>query len=116
MRLTALLLAALALASTANDAFARRGGHGGFHHRHPHVVFFSGFYFGPPFFYGPPYYYGPAYAATPEPPSVYVEKFDGAPSAQTPGEFFCPANGGYYPDVQECSSGWQRVFRAPPAS
>jgi hypothetical protein len=112
MRIAAFLLAAVALASTASDAFARRGGHA--FHRHPRAVFFSSFYFGP-YFYGPPYYYGPAYAATPEPPSVYVEKFEGTPSAQTLGEFFCPASGAYYPEVQDCGNGWQRIFRAPPS-
>jgi hypothetical protein len=114
MRFTVLLLAALTLVAAASDAFARRGAHRGFH-RHPHVVFFSGFYFGPPYFYGPPYYYGPAYAATPEPPSVYVEKFEGTPSVEISGEFYCPASGAYYPEVQDCGNGWQRVFRAPPS-
>jgi hypothetical protein len=114
MRSLAALLAALLLIATASDALARGRGHGRAHHR-PHAVFFSGFYFGPRYFYGPPYYYGPAYAATPEPPAVYVEKFEGTPSADTPGELFCPATSAYYPDVQACANGWQRVFRAPPS-
>lgn len=117
MRAIALFFLAAALIAGAGDAFARGRGHGHAraHHR-PHAVFFSGFYFGPPYyFYGPPYYYGPAYAATPEPPGVYVEKFEGTPSAETPGEFFCPDKGAYYPEVQDCGNGWQRVFRAPSA-
>ena len=114
MRTIALLFVSLALIAGASDAGARGRGHGHSraHHR-PHAVFFSGFYFGAPYAYGPPYYYGPAYAATPEPPPVYVEKFDGAPGAQTSGEFFCPEQGAYYPEVQDCGNGWQRVFRAP---
>lgn len=113
MRFSAALLAAVfVLLMSAGDALARGRGHGRFHHR-PHVVFFSGFYFGPPYFYGPPFYYGPAYAATPVPPSVYVEKFDDTPSEDTPGEYYCPSSGAYYPEVKDCGNGWQRVFRAP---
>ena len=61
-------------------------------------------------------YYGPDYSEPHyEPPSVYVEKFDGIPTAQTPGEIFCPDQGAYYPDVKQCPGAWQRVIRPSPS-
>jgi hypothetical protein len=94
-------------------------------HRHGRAVIFVsapfvfwawpyGYYYAPP-----PYYYGPDYVARETLPPVYVEKFDGTPTPQTPDEIFCPSENAYYPDVQECPNGWQRIFRelytAPPA-
>jgi hypothetical protein len=69
-----------------------------------------GYYYAPP-----PYYYGPDYVAREELPPVYVEKFDGTPTPETPGEIFCPGSDAFYPDVQQCPSGWQRIFREPPS-
>ena len=106
----ALLLAALAL---PDAAWAQRGR--GFHHHHHHRTFFVGtFFVGPPMWYAyypGPYYYGPAFMATETPPTVYVEKFEGTPSAEA-GEIYCPAVDQYYPEVQDCPNGWQRVIRA----
>ena len=65
-----------------------------------------GYYYLPP-----PYYYGPDYVAREELPPVYVERFDGQPTPQTPGDIFCPGENAYYPDVQQCPSGWQRILR-----
>jgi len=63
------------------------------------------------------YYYGPDYGQPQyAPPSVYVEKFEGTPTPKTQGELFCAEHGAYYPDIQDCPGGWQRVFRAPQAS
>src|SRR5689334_1087746 len=65
-----------------------------------------GYYYAPP-----PYYYGPDYIARDQLPEVYVEKFDGTPTPQTPGEIYCPSKQAYYPDVQDCPNGWQRIIR-----
>jgi hypothetical protein len=89
------------------------------HHHHGRAVIFVGapflfwswpygYYYAPP-----PYYYGPDYVSRDEFPGVYVEKFDGTPTPQTPGEIYCPGKQEYYPDVQDCPNGWQRVIREP---
>jgi hypothetical protein len=86
------------------------------HHRGRAVIFI-----GAPFLfwawpYGytylpPPYYYGPDFSAHENLPDVYVEKFDGTPTPDTPGEIYCPSKSAYYPDVQDCPGGWQRLIR-----
>jgi len=72
-----------------------------------------GYYYLPP-----PYYYGPDYVAREELPAVFVERFEGQPTPETPGDIFCPGENAYYPDVPDCPSGWQRIIReqeeAPP--
>jgi hypothetical protein len=65
-----------------------------------------GYYYLPP-----PYYYGPDYVAREEMPPVYVERFEGQPTPETQGDIFCPGENAYYPDVQSCASGWQRILR-----
>jgi hypothetical protein len=91
------------------------------HHHHGRAVFFVGapflfwswpygYYYAPP-----PYYYGPDYIAREAMPPVYVEKFDGTPTPQTPGEIYCPSLQAYYPDLQDCPNGWQRIIREPGA-
>lgn len=110
-----MLVLSIAALVLPGAAWAQR--RGGFHHR-PHTVVFGSFFFGPPMWYAyhsPPYYYGPFYEASSTPPSIYVEKFEGQPTAQS-GEIFCPAAGQYYPDVQECANGWQRIIRPPAAA
>ena len=60
----------------------------------------------------PPYYYGPDYSRAHEDlPDIYVEKFDGTPTPETAGDIYCPSASAYYPDVQDCPGGWQRVIR-----
>jgi len=110
IRIALLLLVAL-LALPANPAFAQRRG-GWHHHRHT-VIVGSAFYFGPPMWYGyhyPPYYYGPLYEATETAPAMYIEKFEGTPNAES-GEIYCSQQDQYYPEVQDCPNGWQRVIR-----
>jgi len=106
------LLALLVVALAVPDAAWARGR--GFHH-HRHRSFFVGtFFVAPPMWYAyhpGPYYYGPAFVATQTPPTVYVEKFEGTPSSDA-GEIYCPQLDRYYPEVQECPNGWQRVIRA----
>ena len=91
------------------------------HHHFGSSVFFVGspflFYAWPYGYYyaPPPYYYGPDYMATEQMPDVYVEKFDGQPTPQTTGEIYCPGKQAYYPEVQDCPNGWQRIIREPVA-
>lgn len=114
VRIAISLLVALVL--LPNQAFAQR--RGGWHHHHHTVVVGSAFYFGGPwypYYYPPPYYYGPIYEATETPPAMYIEKFEGRPDASS-GDIFCPVSGQYYPDVQECANGWQRIIHPPAPS
>ena len=77
-----------------------------------HRVVFVGTFYGGPYWYGPPpYYYAPLYVATSVPPTVYVEKYEGAPSEDA-GELYCPSLDAHYPDVPDCPNGWQRIIRA----
>ncbi len=106
IRILLALMVVLALAPESAWAHGR-----GFHHHRRIVV--GTFFVGAPLWYGyhyPPYYYGPLYEASNTPPSLYVEKFEGKPDA-TSGEIYCASLGQYYPDVQECPSGWQRIIR-----
>ena len=110
--LVLLLVAALALPEAA---LASRLGSRQQHSHHRTVFVGSAFYFGAPWYpwYGypyPTYYYAPYYEATRTPPSIYVEKFEGRPDANS-GEIYCPSLGEYYPDVEQCANGWQRNIR-----
>ena len=115
-RVTRVLLALLILVLALPEGAWARGR--GFHH-HRHRVFVGAFFVGPPlgwYAYHPgPYYYGPAFVATQTPPTVFVEKFEGTPSSDA-GEIYCPQLDRYYPEVQECPDGWQRVIRAESAA
>ena len=114
----------------AESAFARhRGG--------PRISFGIGF--GVPF-YSYPYYapyayypYYPRYYPAPyvvERPPVYIERQPAAPApapapqSQAPAVqqpqalannywYYCQEAGAYYPHVQECAGGWQRVLAQP---
>ena len=117
---TVLALVVLLMGSIlAESAFAR--------HRGPRVSF--GFSFGAPFYaypyYYPPYPYYHRYYPAPvvvERAPVYVEQAPAAPApapaqpqaqpqAQAPAGYwyYCSESGAYYPYVQECAGGWQRV-------
>ena len=109
------VLAAVALAAgalTATSAFAWGHHHGG-------ARVFLGFNFGVPVY--APYYYAPAPVYYPAPvvvqqaPQVYTERQDvaAAPAPQQNYWYYCAASRGYYPYVQECPSGWERVPAAP---
>ena len=127
VRISILAAAGLAIAATPDVAWAGKGGsghgsgaRGGSHHHH-HASFYGGFVIGSPFWYpyyppyyyvSPPYYYGPDYGRPQyDSPTVYVEKFEGTPTPETQGEIFCRDRGAYYPDVQDCPRGWQRMFQ-----
>jgi hypothetical protein len=86
------------------------------HHRGRAVIFIGApfLFWSWPYGYAylpPPYYYGPDYLPHQNLPDVYVEKFDGTPTPDTPGDIYCPGKSAYYPDVQDCPGGWQRVIR-----
>ncbi len=107
-----LLVAVVALPDAASAAGNNRGSRHHHSHHRTVVVIGSAFYYGPPMWYGyhyPPYYYGPFYEATSTPPSIYVEKFEGTPDANS-GDIYCPSLGQYYPDAQDCPNGWQRII------
>ena len=121
-------VAAVFLVSAMDEAWAhgRRGGgaraSGHRHHHHhgsrvflhaaPAFIYPRPYYAYPPPTYSP-YYYPPApiqYA----PPPVYMERYDGAPSSRSQYWYFCPNTSAYYPDVQECAGGWQRMLPPQP--
>lgn len=71
-------------------------------------------YYYPPYAYYPPYYPAPVVVQ----PPVYVEQ-PAAPLVQpqqlpSGSWYYCNASGAYYPYVQECAGGWQRVAPTPP--
>ena len=81
----------------------------------------------PPYYYNypPPYGYAPAYyPAAPAAPAVYIERgsaasapvIQPAPAAQPQVNYwyYCAEAKGYYPYVDSCPGGWQRVSPQPP--
>jgi hypothetical protein len=120
----AVLAVALVLgASVASEAFA----HGKFRH-HPPRARVSVFIGAPvvlapwyihPYYYHPPryYYYYPPAVVLPSPPPVYIERGDAQPAPPPQGYwYYCPESRAYYPYVDRCSGGWQRVLPQPPPS
>lgn len=113
LKVVLMAVALLAGAATATTVLAH-GGHGG------HVRF--GLFFGAPVFapwyYSPPPYYYPAPVIVQSSPPVYVERGEEAPSAPRadPYWYYCPEAGKYYPYVDRCPGGWQRVTPTPPRS
>jgi hypothetical protein len=78
----------------------------------------------PPYYYGAyapyypyspysPYYYG-GYGAGPAAPTQYVEQGAQAQQPASGSWYYCNDPQGYYPYVQQCRSGWQRVSPTPP--
>ncbi len=116
------------------------GSHGHFHHRGTHVgiaisgplwmpwyypsypTYPSAYYYSAPYPY--PYFYGYAYpyssaisiaSAAP----TYVERQGAAdPQSSSPANYwyYCHNPEGYYPDVKQCRSAWQKVPPIPPSS
>jgi hypothetical protein len=95
-----------------------RGGHGG-HFRGGVFIgapLFWPWYYSDPYFY-PPYYYGDYPAAVYDAPSptVYVEQGAAPAVPEQSGDwYYCARPKGYYPYVQQCPGGWQRVAPQPP--
>lgn len=84
------------------------------------VIGGPGYWHYPPPYYYPPYPYGYPVApvvVTPAQPPVYIEQSQPAPQQeQTNDWFYCRKPDGYYPYVQQCPGGWQRVPPQPPPS
>jgi len=82
-----------------------------------------GVYIGVPAVFAPWYYaYPPRYSypypyavAQPSGPTQYIEQGQ-APAAQgsDPNWYYCPEAKAYYPYVDKCAAGWQRVKPQPP--
>jgi hypothetical protein len=92
--------------------------HGGGHRRHSSIGVYIGGPIGPWYspYRPPPYYYYPPVVAvpvTPPPPTVYIERATEAPPAQSYW-YYCSSSQAYYPYVQQCSEGWQKVMPTPP--
>ena len=92
--------------------------HGGsFHHhyRSPVVIiggpFFAPYYYPYPYSYPYPYYYYPP-VAMPYAPPAYIGQGETGPAEAY--WYYCPSANAYYPHVNECPEGWQRVAPQPP--
>jgi len=116
----ALLVLAGALAS--GSAMADRDGRGyGGHVRFGislGVPLFAPGFYAPYYGYPYPAYAYPAYAYPPvvvqSAPPVYVEQDQAAPAPTQADWYYCAASRAYYPYVNECPAGWQRVPAQPP--
>jgi hypothetical protein len=98
-----------------------RVGHSGsqFHHgAHFHSRVFVGVGVGAPLFWGPAYYYPPDYYYAPgyyyPPPSpAYIEQSPAPAEQGSQYWYYCPSARAYYPYVDGCPEGWQRVQPSP---
>lgn len=96
------------MAALGSDwAEARPPGHHRHHHNRPHfaarIVFVAPLFAVPRYYYPAPVYYAP--------PPVYIEQPQPHPQAYW---YYCPVLRAYYPHVQTCPGGWQRVVPQPP--
>jgi len=71
-----------------------------------------------PWFWGPPYPYPyPSYPPViiEQSPPVYIEQPQATPepAPQPAYWYYCPESNNYYPYVQRCPTGWQRVEPQP---
>lgn len=110
--------AALVLGMVAATAAMAHGGG----HSHARVgVFIGGPVFSPwwyPYGYPYSYYYPYPYAAARPGPTEYIEQGQSAsaPAAGSdPYWYYCPEAKAYYPYVDKCAAGWQRVKPQPPS-
>ena len=101
----------LLVTAGVGSAWADRGyGHG-----RAHFGVFIGAPFSP-WYYPPPYYYSPPVIIE-RAPQVYIEQAPAMPPppAQSNYWYYCEASRTYYPYVNECPGGWQRVVPQPSA-
>ncbi len=66
-------------------------------------------YWPPPYYYAPPPVYYPAPVIVQSPPPVFTPP---APPAEA-WWYYCAESRTYYPYVQSCPGGWQRVSPVP---
>lgn len=109
-------LVALMLLTSAGIGIAWADGHYG-HGYHGHGRSNFGVVIGVPWgplYYPSPYYYPPYAPVVVERPPVYVEQAEPPPQAAQAGYwYYCAAAKAYYPYVNECRGGWQRVAPQP---
>src|SRR5512147_123855 len=117
---TALIATIAMLAMVAGDAalahgYPQRGGHVRFGLFVGAPAYWGG-YWGP--YYYPPYYYPPTVVTVPASPPTYIEQAPvatpGAPAPQSGYWYYCAGSRAYYPYVNQCPGGWQRVSPQPP--
>jgi hypothetical protein len=131
-----ILLATLLLGLVFSGAVWAHGGQGHGHHRGHSglgvgIVIGAGWasmpYYGyPRYYYAPPVYYSPypsTYAypypaqvvtVSPPAPPIYIEQAPQASAAQGSNYwYYCSNPQGYYPSVNACSMGWQKVAPQP---
>ena len=99
-----------ALAAGAADAHGRFRASVGVFIGAP-IVLAPWYYYPYPYYYHPAYYYPPAVVVAPRP--AYVEP-QAAPQRADPYWYYCPEARAYFPYVQQCAGGWQRVVPQPP--
>lgn len=118
----ALIVAIAAFGVVASEAalahgYARHGGGVRFGLYVGGPVYWGG-YRGPRYYY-PPYYYPPTVVTVPVSPPTYVEQAPiAAPAAPAPLPgywYYCAESRAYYPYVNQCLGGWQRVSPQPPS-
>lgn len=114
MKPSKLLIALLAVATAmavANTGWAHGGSR---HHGHASVGVFVGAPLWPWYYPYRPYYYPPVVAVPvpPAPAPVYIEQQAEVPAAQSYW-YYCNSSRTYYPYVQQCSEGWQKVMPRP---
>lgn len=110
----------LLASAMSGNAWADRGYRHG-NHRGGYTQF--GVVIGPgwgPWYYPPAYYYPPSPPIVIErAPQVYIEQYAPPPAPEVQGSqpnywYYCNASKAYYPYVNECPRGWQRVLPQPP--
>jgi hypothetical protein len=118
------IAAAALLLGVAWTAPAMAFGH--FAHARVGVFIGPGFgygYYPSPYYYGYgpyapyPYYYGPTVGAPAQTEYVEQGSMRAAPQQQAQASwYYCADPQGYYPYVQQCRAGWQRVSPTPPGT
>lgn len=104
-------IASLLALVAANNAWADRGHDRG---RSRLEVFVGPMW--DPWFYPQPYYFAaPPIIIERAPPPVYIEQPQAPQRNSEPSGYwyFCRSSNAYYPYVNECPSGWQRVSPTP---
>ena len=109
MKAQKFVVAALVLVMAGIGSAAAHGGRG-------RVGIYVGPYWGP-WGFPPPFYYQPQVVVVPpSPPPVYIEQYEAPvqPAANAQQYwYYCTGAKGYYPYVQECPGGWQKVLPQP---